>query len=381
MMDAERRYAKMSQTIRIDIPPEVLAAATGAKTEATPAAELRTPVFSEDLDFGELFESVYDGALITDTVGTVLDANARALALFDLSRKEVCGKNVLHMISGADASLIGTIRDILDNEQYALVQAYCINRAGEFFPAEISVNRLKLSKQAYFCFFVRDVTIRKQAEELLQTEHNAIQNAAGGIAISSLSGTLTFANPAALRLWHALIPDDLMGRNLKELWAVPGAADKMLSIVQGGQPWIGSLEAVRLDGSVFLAQITASPNRDPDGQIQGMVFSFLDISAQKQAEEALRQAERQRVMLESLGAACHHLGQPATILLASLALLKKKSATCLHADCGELIETSLQAADTLGDLLHGLNQHSEYRTVPYLESSAVDTEDSNILKI
>jgi len=95
----------------------------------------------------------------------------------------------------------------------------------------------------------------------------------------------------------------------------------------------------------------------------------------------MRQTERQRVMLESVGAACHHLGQPATVLLTSLSLMQKRR------DIGEdrfidLLHTSLEAAESLGETLHELNAIREYRTVPYLrERKGGGTESERILKI
>jgi DNA-binding response OmpR family regulator len=45
--------------------------------------------------------------------------------------------------------------------------------------------------------------------------------------------------------------------------------------------------------------------------------------AVKQSVENLLQAERQRVMIESLGAACHHLSQPMTSVMGNLGLLQE----------------------------------------------------------
>ena len=97
-----------------------------------------------------------------------------------------------------------------------------------------------------------------------------------------------------------------------------------------------------------------------------MVFSFVDISDRKRAEQAELETERQRVMLESLGAACHHLGQPATVLLANLGIMRKK-ADAQSPDLKSLIHMSLDAAESLSEILHKLNAVNEYRTTPYLD--------------
>ena len=118
------------------------------------------------------------------------------------------------------------------------------------------------------------------------------------------------------------------------------------------------------DGEVWV-QVSAAASRDVDEELVGFVVSVMDIRDHKRAEEAERTAERQRVMVESLGAACHHLGQPATVLMMSLDAMRRiedKDPNLTR----ELIDASLEAAESLRHMLHELNDMTEYRTVPYI---------------
>ena len=48
----------------------------------------------------------------------------------------------------------------------------------------------------------------------------------------------------------------------------------------------------------------------------------------------------------------------------------------------ELITTSIEASETLGDILHKLNTVNEYKTTQYLEKpDGSDSEDNRILDI
>ena len=85
----------------------------------------------------------------------------------------------------------------------------------------------------------------------------------------------------------------------------------------------------------------------------------------RRQREALMEAERHRVMIESLGAACHHLGQPATVIRGYLEMVQKEE---MSASARAMVETCLQAADSLAEVLKALSKVSQYRTVPYLES-------------
>jgi len=70
-------------------------------------------------------------------------------------------------------------------------------------------------------------------------------------------------------------------------------------------------------------------------------------------------------MLETLGAACHHLGQPATVLMANLGLIRNKISND-DPLLSELVDSSLVAIRRLGDTLHKLNCVNEYRTTSYM---------------
>jgi signal transduction histidine kinase len=117
----------------------------------------------------------------------------------------------------------------------------------------------------------------------------------------------------------------------------------------------------------LLVQVSAAGNRNADHDLVGMVLSFLDISDRRRAEEAETHAERQRVMVESIGTACHHLGQPATVILTSLELLLRQPAHGGPLSTAELLNSSMEAAESLRTMLHRLNDISEYRTDTYIE--------------
>jgi signal transduction histidine kinase len=86
---------------------------------------------------------------------------------------------------------------------------------------------------------------------------------------------------------------------------------------------------------------------------------------EKRYLEQLVEAERHRVMIESLGAACHHLGQPATVILTYLELMKRRRP---ENNNDEMLENCIHAARAIADVLDTLQRFSKYRTEPYLPS-------------
>jgi two-component system cell cycle sensor histidine kinase/response regulator CckA len=374
---AERRDM-LSQTIRIDIPPDLLKTIESTRDRkvggpARKSHETRSstgPVGLLELDsnFHELFQHVYDGALIADLSGRIIDANRRACEFLLYERAEFQSLNITDVISGSDAGLVKALRTNLAKDLFTLIQCYCARKDRSLFPSEIAVNHLKLSNQGYLCFFIRDITLRRQADELLRTEHNAIQNSSNGIGIATLDAQFEYVNPAVAQMWGYDRVEEVIGRNIVDFLADPALAEKMIEAGKAGKVWTGRTLAKRKNGSSFHVQISIAGNRDSDDELVGMVFSFLDISDSLRVEEAERQTERQRVMVESLGAACHHLGQPATVILASLDVLLKLSAVEKNEVVIDLLSSSMEAAETLRTMLHDLNGMTEYKTRPYLEN-------------
>lgn len=374
-----------SSTMRIEIPPD-LANETPQRTAKPDTSKIRIRPPTQRVarvrspegpgsKYSQLLQSIYDAALITDLDGRIVDSNARAAEFFLYNGNEFRNLTVLDMISGTDKSLLETLCQNLQNEKFALLQAYCVRKDRSFFPAEIAVNMLKFEEMR-LCFFIRDVTLRRQAEEMLRTEHNAIQNSASGIAIADADAKLEYVNPSFVRLWGLENSEQVLGIDVRNLLSDSPEADQLVqAVLTEHGSWNGDVTARRENGSEFQAQVAAACNRDSDGEVVGMVLSFTDVSDRKRAEEALRQAERHRVMLASVGAACHHLGQPATVILTNLELIKRMTHDVGRDDLTEILRMTNEAAEHMAEVLHKLNSVDEYRTVQYLDTKSPTPEN------
>ncbi len=380
---------EMSRTMRIDLIPDVPAEPVKDKQQVVlkpgkPAdwdRGTRLPVPPAGTDrYTELLESIYDAAVITNLNGIIRETNARAVEFLLWTRQELMGVAMADIISGADQTLVRTLCENLEHQRFTLIQAFCMRKDGTSFPSEIAVNRLRFGEGS-LCFFIRDITLRRQAEEMLRTEHSAIQNAANGIAIANMDGLLEYVNPAFAAMMDGSEPEEFTGADIRELFDGSDMIEGMIRTVLGeGRRWTGEVSIEMPSGRQVDTEILATCNRNSDGERVGIVFSFTDLCDRKRAEIAQREAERQRVMLESLGAACHHLGQPATVLMANLGLIRSK----VSADdpmLSDLVDSSVVAIRRLGDTLHKLNRVNEYRTTVYIGEACDDAGHSRILDI
>jgi len=328
----------------------------------------------------EFLKSVYDGVVICDRKGQVLDANDRLLEFVGYQLEEIQNQSVLNLLSGATSDLIDTINRALTANRYVLVQAYGRRKNGIIFPVEISANHLRLN-ESLLCFFIRDITIRKQSEDLLRTGYNAISNCLSGIAVADPMGIIVYVNPAAMKMWGCESDSQLKGQSILNIWEDETKARHMINtIMDSDQGWNGDLTARRMDGKNTALHVAAACNLDNDNEATGMVFSFIDISDRLRADIAVRESETRDAMLASLAAACHHLGQPATVLLTSLGLLKE-----MHKDADKdtamLHESAYDAAIKLADVLKKLSRTNKYQTTEYLQNAEPNASFNKMLEI
>ena len=97
-------------------------------------------------------------------------------------------------------------------------------------------------------------------------------------------------------------------------------------------------------------------------------------------QKKLIEVEQQRVMLESLGTACHHLGQPVTVLMGDLTLLGRTS----HSpDADIMLDECMRATNSIVDILERFRNVSDYRTEHYLtpQTGAEGLDFAKILTI
>lgn len=164
---------KFSRTTRIDILPDIMQEGL-PEAGGRPAARRGAPVARAesarpgDADFQALLQQSYDAALVTQESGVIADANARAQEFLGYSRDELRGSRLENVVSGWTPGLLQTVRQSLDNDRFVLLQAYCLRQDGTVFPAEIAIMRLHLAAGVFLCFFVRDITLRNEADKRLR---------------------------------------------------------------------------------------------------------------------------------------------------------------------------------------------------------------------
>ncbi|HRU18982.1 MAG TPA: ATP-binding protein [Kiritimatiellia bacterium] len=162
------------RTMRIGIEPSE-ATQPARAVPRTGGRTWRTQHVRRDTPFYKLLESVYDAVLITTRRGKIIECNERAAEFFLTPASKLVGLPVVSLISGASDALLETIHKNLESRKYTLVEARCKRADGTSFAAEIAVNQIGLDAQGQLCFFVRDITVRQQAQQALEDAVERLQ--------------------------------------------------------------------------------------------------------------------------------------------------------------------------------------------------------------
>ncbi len=126
---------------------------------------------------------------------------------------------------------------------------------------------------------------------MLRIKDQAIRVSLSAIAISDITGKLTYVNAAFLQAWGYEQESEVLDRQGTEFWQAEDLAAEVMKATLSQQGWLGELVARRKDGSLFDVQLAAGLLRDDNGQPVGLVCAFMDITERKRASEMLQKSQ------------------------------------------------------------------------------------------
>ena len=250
--------------------------------------------------YRDLLSGLYEAVFICQPDGGITDVNIRAEEHFLYSREELLKMNVCDVFPGLNQTKIERIRSYLKDRRFTVLNGNCVRKDKSAFPGETAVSCIQTSDSESLVFSITNIERRVRTEEMLRTEHNAIQNLASGVVITDREGLIQYANPTFLRLWGKKSDQDALEKNIAEFIPRSPKTDDVVAAVLAGETRQTELELKGPSGRPLFVQVSVSPNipQNPifgsGTKVMGMVFSFIDITDRKKAEDVIhREAEAQ----------------------------------------------------------------------------------------
>ncbi len=150
-----------------------------------------------------------------------------------------------------------------------------------------------------------DMVAHQHAEEQLRKFSRVVEQSAASIVITDLNGATEYVNPKFCEL-TGYSREETLGANpriVRSGLTPPEVYAELWRTITAGGVWRGELANRKKSGEIFWEQVSISPVVDAAGRITHYVAVKQDISAVKQAEEALRASElRLRTIVDNLPA-------------------------------------------------------------------------------
>ena len=176
-----------------------------------------------------VMNTVLDGLIVINEKGLVLSFNPAAEKIFGYSATQVIGHNIkllmpppfcdqhdgylAHYRETGIRKIIGIGREVIGRR-----------KDGSTFPVDLGINETHVDGTRYFVGTIRDISDRKQAEQLRDAERNQLQavlnTVLDGIITIDAQGTIRSFNPAAERIF-GYAKGEVIGQNVSCLMPEP----------------------------------------------------------------------------------------------------------------------------------------------------------------
>ena len=261
----------------------------GARTEQALRAS--------ELSYRRLFETAQDGILILDAdAGRVSDVNPFLVKLLGYSHGEMVGKTVGDLSPFKDIVSNQAMLERLQKDGYVRYHDLPLEtKDGRKVDVEFVSNVYQVGDGKVIQCNIREITDRKRAEEALRTSQLML-----GEIIKALPArvfwkdkNLVFlgCNTAFARDAGFADPKDIIGKDDRQMvWQEQAEAYRSddRQVIESGLPKLLIEESQTTPAGKTIALLSSKlPLRNSKGEIIGMLGTYLDITARKQAEAAL----------------------------------------------------------------------------------------------
>ncbi|MBO4708525.1 MAG: PAS domain S-box protein, partial [Kiritimatiellae bacterium] len=124
--------------------------------------------------YRNLMDALYDAVLIVDEKGHVVDSNTRVEHTFGYTTADMWDMPLQQLIKGFGPLILAKLAEPLSEGRAVIISGRGIRKDNTLFDAEITVNKVKLSRNETLIFSVRDITKRIAAiQEKAQAQAQA----------------------------------------------------------------------------------------------------------------------------------------------------------------------------------------------------------------
>jgi two-component system NtrC family sensor kinase len=299
---------------------------TGASVLARDITQQR----DKERRFTQLFETLQEGVYICTPEGKLLEVNPALVAILGYESKE----EVLNLAPEAlkvDASpdpVLGRMGSQTGRTRTHEVRLRKKD-GGIAICQDASTGVIEDGRVVRYQGTLVDMTEKRTMERQLRSQEefrrHLLESFPDLILVLDLKGQFTFVSPR-IRELLGYGPEALLGKNVEDAENSSPDLAKLYRMVAAGENSRPSCEyaARHQDGSGRTMLGVASPLRDAESKLAGVILSIRDVTIEKKLEQQIIQSERLAAMGQMIGGFAHELNNPLTAILGNAQLLEDR---------------------------------------------------------
>ncbi len=245
--------------------------------------------------YSKAFENNGDAIFVAEiATGTFFEVNRGFERLTGYSRRESVGKT---------SKELDIWVDYRDRQRFfeAFLADGCVRsfqtrfraKDGRTFWGDTSADAIEVCGKACVLAATRDMTERRQAEEVNAIFGASFEGGAVAQALTSLDGQFIRVNQALAQML-GYTRDELVGRLFTDVTCGEDhgtSTQAQEQLVRGGGSLRFEKRYLTLDGATVWGDVNLAMVRDADGQPRNFVATIVDITERRQTQERLRESE------------------------------------------------------------------------------------------
>jgi len=272
-----------------------------------------------------IFDTSLDLILVVDRKGTFLQVSPSSKTILDYTPEDMVGHSAAEFILPEDLeSTREEMRAARRGMNTRYFECRYVHRDGHAVLLQWTGVWSEQEGQHYF--IGRDMTERQYLSDILS---NTINSMVDAVLVADATGKVVISNPAAERLMGIVAGSE------PQVWSEPNEVigpDGVARLSLEERPLMRAVRGERvvnysmsarnkLQNKVSQLVATGGPIRDRSGRITGAVVVYRDVTATRETERQLQQAQKMEAVGELTGGIAHDFNNILTVITGTIEIL------------------------------------------------------------